>query len=95
MGAFALSPVFLNGAWAEQIGSAALDRECDQRVDDLTEGFIVGQSLLEFGDAIGTDETADWLAAIDIGELVVGAVPLRVFRFHAATGGVSADLVLA
>ena len=81
-------------AWAEQIDLALLDGKCDQPIDDLTEGFIIGKSPLDLCDTVGANEATHRFAVIYVGEFVVRAVTLRPFRIHTATPWVSADLAL-
>ncbi len=94
MGAVAFWSGF--GGWwpVEELDGCPLDGERDPPGDDAAEVFVVGQASLEFGEAIGADESADGPSSMHVSEFVVGAVPLGVLRMHAAATRVSADMVL-
>jgi hypothetical protein len=74
---------------------AAQDAQLDPSIHELTEALIGGQSLEEFTDAIGSDEATNGLPPMDIGQFVIGAVPLGMLGMHTAAACASADLVLA
>ena len=79
---------------AEELCAARLDGELDPSVDELTEGFVVPETLSEFLDAVFANEPTARLAPVAVGQLVVWAVLLRVDRIVASARGSAADVVL-
>jgi len=71
-----------------------LDGPLDPSVNKLAEAFIDGEPFAESLCGSCPDETTDRFAAVDVGQFVVRAVPLGVFRVCASAAGASADLVL-
>jgi len=84
---------FANGR--EELDDPLLNGQLDPLVDERPEPFVGGQPLFYRLSAIGTDKPANGLAAVDIGQLAVRAVTLRVLGMHAAARRIAAHLVLA
>ena len=82
------------GGGGEEVDDASLDGQLDPSVDELAEAFVDGEPLAEGSLGSCPDEAADRFAAVDVGQFVVRAVPLGVFRVRAAAARASADLVL-
>lgn len=66
------------GFWTKKLAGSLLDGQFDPLVHERAEEFVDGESLFELRNALGPNEPADLLAAIDIGEFAIRAVTLRV-----------------
>ena len=86
---------FCGGGLAKELHLAAQDAQLDPAIHEGPEPLVGGESLDESFHAVGSDEAADGPPAMDIGQFVVGAMPVRMLRMHTAAAGSSADLVLA
>jgi hypothetical protein len=71
-----------------------LDGKFYPTVHELTEGLVSCQSPFDRIGTVSPNETADGFASMDIGKLVVRAVPAGMVRIHAATASASTDLIL-
>jgi len=87
--------VFGRGWSAEELDLALSDAQGDPLVDEFAERLVSGHAAEDLGDAVGPNKAADGLAAMDVGQLVVGTMSLGMLRMHAAAAGSAADLILA
>ena len=85
---------FCGGKLAKELNLTTQDAEFNPAIHEFTEPLVGGELLEEFFDAVGSHETADGSSTMNIGQFVIGAVPMRMIRMHASASGVSADLVL-
>ena len=68
------------GGGGEELEHASLDGQLDPSVDEPPEALVGGEPLGERQLGSCADEAADRFTALDVGELVVRAVPLGVFE---------------
>jgi hypothetical protein len=73
---------------------AFLDAQFDPTINQFAERLVCGQTSGDLNDAVGPNEAADRLTAMDIGYFVVGAVPTGLLRVHATATGAATDLIL-
>ena len=78
----------------EEFHLALLDAQLDPAIDQFPEGLVGREALFDGHDTVGADEAAHGCAVMDIGQLVVGPVTVRVLRAHTAAPETSADLIL-
>ncbi len=97
LAAFEFRLVFLflgfGHGWKE-LDSAPLNGQGDPAIHEFTEPFIDNQTFLQLRFVSGSDKATDRLPSIHVGEFVVGAVTLGVFRVHTSATGAATDLVL-
>ena len=80
---------------AEELRLALLDAQFDPAIHEFPESLVDREALGNGGDRVGTDKAAHGFTVMDAGQFVVGPVPVRRLRVHAATTGAPADLILA
>ena len=79
---------------AEELDTGLLDRQLDPPIDELAEGLVGGEALFDLIGAVGPNEATNRFAVMDVGELVVWTMTLRMLRVHASASGSTTDLIL-
>jgi hypothetical protein len=80
--------------WRKELGLSQVDGELNPPIDELTESLVGLQACGEMMHGVGADETTDLLTSMDIGQLAVWPVRLRIGGVVALAALLAAELVL-
>jgi hypothetical protein len=78
----------------KELDLGLLDGQLDPAIHELSEALVGGEPRFELSDAVGTNETANGFAAMDVGKFVVGTMTAWMVGIHATTACASTDLIL-